>query len=78
MQRSITLLLLIAPAVASSCHGDDEVQYPKTTLSQSTTAQAQEGGSHRFITLADSIAPLSERFNAHKDKVRFLTILSPT
>ncbi len=78
MQKSIPILLLIAPAVASACYANDEAPYPKTTLGQSTAAQAQEGGSHRLVTLAGSIAPLTDHFNANKDKVRFLTILSPT
>ena len=78
MQRSIPILLLIAPAVASACPANDEGPYPKTTPGQSTAAQAQEGGSHRLVTLAGSIAPLTDHFNGNKDKVRFLTILSPT
>ena len=34
--------------------------------------------STELISLADSIAPLRDRFNADKDKPRFTAILSPT
>lgn len=30
------------------------------------------------VSLADSLKPLKDRFNAHKDKNRFVAILSPT
>lgn len=29
-------------------------------------------------SLADSLKPLKDRFNAHRDKTRFVAILSPT
>lgn len=31
-----------------------------------------------LISLADSLKPLQERFNAQKDKPRFVALLSPT
>jgi hypothetical protein len=31
-----------------------------------------------LIDLSTSLNPLRDQFNAHKDKVRFLTLLSPT
>ena len=78
MQRSRTILLLILPTVAASCHVAGEVQNSKTVPPQTAATRAQKIERRVVVSLADSIAPLIDRFNADKDKVRFLTILSPT
>lgn len=36
------------------------------------------GGGAELISLADSLQPLGDRFNANKDKIRFIALLSPT
>ncbi len=47
-----------------------------------TADQSTRSGSARpslsVASLADSLKPLKDRFNAHKDKTRFVAILSPT
>ena len=78
MQRSKTILLLILPTVAASCHVDGEVQNSQTVPPQTAGARGQKIERRAIVSLADSIAPLIDRFNADKAKVRFLTILSPT
>ena len=45
---------------------------------QSAAARGQKVERRAIVSLGDSIAPLIDRFNADKEKVRFLTILSPS
>lgn len=78
MQRSKTILLLILPTMATACRVDREVQNSQTAPPQTAAARGQKVERQAIVSLADSIAPLIERFNADKEKVRFLTILSPT
>lgn len=78
MQRLTTILLLILLTVAASCHMDGEVQNSQTVPVQTAAARGQKIERRAIVSLADSIAPLIDRFNADKAKVRFLTILSPT
>ncbi|MCH8242381.1 MAG: hypothetical protein IH897_07210 [Planctomycetes bacterium] len=78
MQRSKTILLLILPTLATASRVDGEVQNPQTAPNQSATARGQKVERQAIVSLADSIAPLIDRFNADKEKVRFLTILSPS
>ena len=41
-------------------------------------APAEMGQGQDVISLADSLAPLQARFNADKDKIRVVALLSPT
>ncbi|MCH7995572.1 MAG: hypothetical protein IIB57_14160 [Planctomycetes bacterium] len=78
MQRSKTILLLILPTMATACRVDREVQNSQTAPPQTAAARGQKVERRAIVSLADSIAPLIDRFNADKAKVRFVTILSPT
>lgn len=78
MQRSRTILLLILPTLASACRADGEVQNPQTVAGQSAAVGEHDTERQAFVSLADSIAPLIDHFNAGKEKVRFLAVLSPT
>ncbi len=35
-------------------------------------------GTSKVVSLADSLQPLKYCFNRHKDKLRFLAVVSPT
>lgn len=35
-------------------------------------------GEVELVSLADSLQPLKERFNRNRNRLRFLTLLSPT
>ncbi len=78
MQRSRTILLFVLPAVATACRVVGEVQNPQTVANQSAAVGVQKTERQAFVSLGDSIAPLIDHFNADKEKVRFLTVLSPT
>ena len=45
-------------------------------ISPYTDAKAPDG--RRLTSLAASLEPLRKHFNAHKDKHRFVALLSPT
>ncbi|HEY3245488.1 MAG TPA: hypothetical protein VGM03_19265 [Phycisphaerae bacterium] len=47
--------------------------------SQAQLAEPQEVSSTRgLVSLGDSVSPLRERFNAERQKLRFVALLSPT
>ena len=78
MQRSRTILLFILPTMATVCRVDGEDQNPQVVVDPSAAVGVQKAERQAFVSLADSIAPLIDYFNADKEKVRFLTVLSPT
>lgn len=47
-------------------------------LMVSSYTDAKTSDDPRLTSLADSLEPLREHFNAHKDKYRFVALLSPT
>ena len=69
MQKFSTLTLLGIAGLAAVCHG---AEIP------SKDARPVVMESEPLISLADSLEPLRDRFNAEKDKPRVLAILSPT
>ncbi len=64
--------------VATACRVDGEDQNPQTVPNQSAAVGVHKKERQAVVSLVDSIAPLIDHFNAHKEKVRFLTVLSPT
>ena len=69
MHKSSTLTLLGIAGLAAACHS---AEIP------SNEARPVDMESEPLISLADSLEPLRDRFNAEKDKPRVLAILSPT
>ncbi len=69
MQKFSTLTLLGITGLAAGCHGAEI---------QSNEARPVVMESEPLISLADSLKPLRDQFNAEKDKPRVLAILSPT
>ncbi len=45
---------------------------------QAAAAKVDEKPTEKLISLADSISPLSERFNANQNQLQLVAILSPT
>lgn len=69
MQRFSTLTLLGIAGLAAGCHSAEI---------QSNEASPVVMESKLLVSLADSLEPLRDRFNAAKDKPRFVALLSPT
>jgi hypothetical protein len=64
-QRILTTLVLLAGLFVSGC-------------ASRTGANSSGKADPRITTLADSVEPLREQFNADKDKLRVLALFSPT
>jgi hypothetical protein len=47
-------------------------------MASCTSGFSDEMGVVPVMSLADSLKPLRDRFNADRDKLRFIAILSPT
>lgn len=47
-------------------------------IDQAVAAKVDEKPTKKLISLADSLKPLKDHFNANKHRVRFVTLLSPT
>lgn len=75
-------LLQIAPclvlAFVSACSSPERCGC-RALAKHDYTSEARSGDNHAaLISLADSLAPLQDRFNADKGKPRLLALLSPT
>jgi len=69
--RFVTLLLLLGSACT----------HPAREASRGAEGRGDRTprtGSDRLTSLADSIAPLRDQFNAERDKLRLVALLSPT
>lgn len=50
----------------------------RTNRESDMTGQGSNGSSFELTSLAESLEPLRDHFNANKDKLRFVALLSPT
>ncbi len=62
----------------SACSSPERSGY-RAMAKHDNTSEARGGGDDGvLVSLADSLAPLRDRFNANSDKPRLLALLSPT
>ncbi len=64
--------------LVSACSSPERSGYSDMAKHHDTSDTSRVGDDARLISLADSLAPLRDRFNADKGKPRLVALLSPT
>ena len=73
------ILATIALAIVSGCTSPTQTgPCPPCGKRNNVAKTADTAQAGKMISLGDSLAPLRSRFNADKDKVRLVALLSPT